>query len=372
MASTHAMRGIASLPMEVYDEIAIFLANDYVSLLDRRDRLKCLRLVNIPFNRSATRILFSWVHIQMRHLGEDKDTLERRCPSRRKSIFEGDLPRYIRVLRITIDWKDPPHGETWWDEKIQERTYETLSFCLGRLPSLQRLDIDTCGYVCLYELVNSTLKALQHAHLPRLSSLKIGPIGTPPVIDDALNPFLPQLRHLVISYGNPRKNEDLNSNVLRLLQLGHELHSIALFSWERAADYGCPMYESMQPFFHPCANIERLHLGWITIPYEFLGTICNYRKSLADLEFYSVCLSSGTWEDFFRELGECPMLSVLRVTSTCGYSYTSEGLSDSDTAAINLAKTKAKEREESLHWKTGGWSKKTASLGFHLDALEVY
>ncbi|PWY65665.1 hypothetical protein BO94DRAFT_579823 [Aspergillus sclerotioniger CBS 115572] len=346
--------------MELYDRITNFLVGEYIGHSVQKKQLRCLRLVSPPFNRSATRILLCHISITMRHLRDYMHPMRRRRAKGPRFIFDSDFCDFVRVLAIR---SHPVRGrifvERWLDDEVEGKAYENFLYFLSRIPSVERIHINSDCYNYEYLLVNSMFKSFRHAQLPQLKTLKIHGLdprgnqsaGLSPALDDVLQELLPQLRILNLRYDGHPSLDKAKFHVFHFLHLGRGLRSVNLDGLGRPPKYPCPMHEPVHPFLHPCASIERISLSGIMIPYEMLATICNYRKSLVYLHLTCVYLLTGTWADFCQELGECPNLKTAIISWRCGYYYRVPGqntyycsleLSASDTAAMTLLRRKAK------------------------------
>ncbi|KAI2840833.1 hypothetical protein CBS12448_10524 [Aspergillus niger] len=209
MVEKHELRGIASLPQEVYDEITLSFASDDLEVKVRNGRLMRLRLVSVPFDRSASRILFSAVCLDTSRLCKKAQLLHVQSPSSIKFVFTSDLCRFIRYLTVCLSSEIQQ-----WNSRTVERTYENLSRCLIRLPSLQYFEIIPTICDNAHLQVDTMLRALRRAqrYLPRLVGLKISVpeilFQEPPPrlwkLEDVLRRYLPQLQHVDIDFDTRR------------------------------------------------------------------------------------------------------------------------------------------------------------------------
>ncbi|EHA19918.1 hypothetical protein ASPNIDRAFT_39339 [Aspergillus niger ATCC 1015] len=293
MVEKHEFRGIASLPQEVYDEITLFFANFGLDPKARITRLMCLRLVSVPFNRSATRVLLSAVRLSVGRLLETPQLLQAQSPSSIKPIFTSDLCHSIRYLTVDL-----------------------------------------------------MLLALKHAHqyLPRLRGIRIispwsylKEDGQPRLcrLEGVLRKYLPQLQHIDIEFASCSwltSDELVETTFLPLFRLGRGLRSISLEGLGMGAN--CHKKHKAGRWLHRDAPIERIRLHTMVVPFEVLARIFRYKRTLVSLDIMDVSLSTGVWEDFLEEIHKSPL--SFRHISFDGYveheTYESHNMEENDPA----------------------------------------
>ncbi|GLA08289.1 hypothetical protein AnigIFM60653_009819 [Aspergillus niger] len=336
MVEKHELRGIASLPQEVYDEITLFFANFGLDPKARITRLMCLRLVSVPFNRSATRVLLSAVRLSVGRQLETPQLLHAQSPSSIKQIFTSDLCHSIRYLTVCSSQACT---------NTVERPYGNLFQCLKRLPSLQYFEVDHNNYYS-HPQVDLMLLALKHAHryLPRLRGIRIisswsylKEDGLPRLykLEGVLRKYLLQLQHIDIEFASClwlTSDELVDQTFLPLFRLGRGLRSISLEGLGMGAN--CHKKHKPGRWLHPDAPIERIRLHTMVLPFEVLARIFRYKRTLVSLDIMGVSLSTGKWEDFLEEIHKFP-LSYLHI-SFDRYdeheTYKSRSMEDNDPA----------------------------------------
>lgn len=313
----------------------------------------CLRLASLPFNRSATRVLFSAVELDMTRLCRKAQL----SSSSIMSVFTSDLCHFIRYLTI-----HPCENLQQGPSNTVEQPYNNLLQCLRKLPSLQYFAI---AHVSddVHAQVDSILQALQHAHpyLPRLKGLKISspglydnqePESTPRLwrLEGVLRTYLPQLQHIEIEFlcwqGERNKGHFLDPSFLLLFRLGRGLQSIRLAGCARATSC-CYKHERQKPihWLHPNAPIQRIELFEMTVTPQVLAGILKCKNTLVSLLIYNVYLSTGKWGDFFQKLHQFPSLSHLALGSW----YSKRGhRSDRDNDSARSAHNMAEQRKKAL------------------------
>ncbi|OJJ70085.1 hypothetical protein ASPBRDRAFT_678695 [Aspergillus brasiliensis CBS 101740] len=318
-----------------------------------------LRLVNIPFNRSASRILFRHAIVTFSYPREDEQTLEKRRLGHQKSFFQSDLSLYVRELTVyCIVFDELPYGDRLY-ELFKESAHGNFPYYLQRLPSLQSL---TINYPChnANDMLDPMFQSLRDAQLPNLSVLQLKGQGylshtvvRPPVsMDQALKRFLSQLRHLSIEFGYPYTEYSTHYGFpVDSLHLGGGLRSVTLTGLPSVVNPPSPTQDSMHYLPHRCANMDGISLAYMTIPYEVLAEIYDHRDSLVYLRLQDISLSTGTWEEFYRELAQFPMLACILISPSCGYLGTPKGMSVSDIAALDYVRNKLQDNHGTHAWR---------------------
>ncbi|RDH36407.1 hypothetical protein BDQ94DRAFT_157864 [Aspergillus welwitschiae] len=309
MTGKENTRGILSLPQELYDEVTLFFANFGLDPKARITRLMCLRLVSVPFNRSATRVLLSAVRLSVGRRLETPQLLHAQSPSSIKPIFTSDLCHSIRYLTVCSSQACT---------NTVERPYGNLFQCLKRLPSLQYFEIDHNNYYS-HPQVDLMLLALKHAHryLPRLRGIRIispwsylKEDGLPRLcrLEGVLRKYLPQLQHIDIEFASClwfTSGKLENQTFLPLFRLGRGLRSISLEGLWMGAN--CHKKHKPGRWLHPDAPIERIRLHTMVVPFGVLARLLRYKRTLVSLDIMGVSLSTGKWEDFLPEIDKFPL-----------------------------------------------------------------
>ncbi|PYH88076.1 hypothetical protein BO71DRAFT_489045 [Aspergillus ellipticus CBS 707.79] len=308
--------GIASLPLEILDEIVEYIICRCSKVIRRRILLN-LRRVNRKCQASASRLVFSDLTVRVVDCpplaGKNRPFLD-------LEIFcQTSIACYVQNLNIL--YRNP-----WRNFAGQREQLETLfPIFIKQLPRLRRIHFQPIEVTPgqrnmtreLVKVMTDALRdlpgcfeefSLEHSHTQHHERP-----STPPPPDENLPTVLRRVKHVQLKHNSTSPCEREISHIFDQLQDGECLLSVELSGLADIETEG-----NCSGFVHPDAPLSDITLESVTTSAERLLALKECRKTLQHVILFGVKLTSGRWADVFRELQKCPNLRWLEVHG-CGY-----------------------------------------------------